>query len=849
MATPSWFNYEFYMGAKLAQMQKADPEGNWTVSKLVDAFAQNGFLGEDGAYDHFVQYGAAEEVAPNADFNPSEYYAAKAAQFYGVEPSAVTELQIANVKALINEAGMNAWTHYVQYGSNEGVNPSNAFDADAYLAAKAAAMGGDWTAESVAKAISDAGMTVLEHYLTYGGKGEGEVAEGATFPVADDQKVPSDEQGGTYALTVNADTVVGTSNDDVINAFVVDGNKPTLNPGDNIDGGAGTDTLNVYGGSFSGVTMKNVEIVNHQVLGALDVSAYADVKEVWQNAAVTDVMTTAQLTTKVGFGGTSTGTQSVTFTKADGTADAATVALNGVNMTSVTVESTAANTIEAQNLDLSGKNVLETLANEAMTSLTITGDGSLAQTSDGKAAVAVGTGVGHLKSVDASAATGDLNLSFTQAQLDAKAFAYTGSKGADTIAFAGVATQKATIDLGTGDDTLTLSVLGKTGSTYDGGEGEDTLVLNNFGGTALSKEQSALFTNFEVLTLAAIGSSTAAGETVYNVATGISGITSYKADLNARANGATVTLTGLANDSTVSVKGIEDATGDNTLSLQLSTKAAAAKDASVNVTFDNESATAATGSQIDNLDTNAKELNITSNGLVTDPDDTHNAATLGTVTSLDTITIDGDQAFDLTTGVSAALTKIDGSEATGKLVINAVAHTTEDMTITGGSADDTITTGAVANTIIGGAGADKIDLTASSAKGDTIKLTAQSDSTADAFDHVIAFTAGAANSDVLDLTDFGFKGKVAAFGDTDAVTIKGAGETATFTISANDAATFFKGTDNVTKGVVVATNGTDSFVFIDADGNGQWDADADSVILLQGVKGADLTDDNFVFTA
>ena len=50
MANPTWFNYEFYMGAKLAQMQKADPAGNWTTSKLVDAFAQNGFLGEDGAY-------------------------------------------------------------------------------------------------------------------------------------------------------------------------------------------------------------------------------------------------------------------------------------------------------------------------------------------------------------------------------------------------------------------------------------------------------------------------------------------------------------------------------------------------------------------------------------------------------------------------------------------------------------------------------------------------------------------------------------------------------------------------------------------------------------------------------
>lgn len=58
-----------------------------------------------------------------------------------MEPSAVTELEIANVKAIIAENGMNAWTHYVQYGSDEGVNPSNAFDADAYLDAKTAALG------------------------------------------------------------------------------------------------------------------------------------------------------------------------------------------------------------------------------------------------------------------------------------------------------------------------------------------------------------------------------------------------------------------------------------------------------------------------------------------------------------------------------------------------------------------------------------------------------------------------------------------------------------------------------------------------------------------------------------
>lgn len=837
MATPSWFNYEFYMGAKLAQMQKAEPEGNWTVSKLVDAFAQNGFMGEDGAYDHFVQYGAAEEVAPNADFNASEYYAAKAAQFYGVEPSAVTELQIANVKALINNAGMNAWTHYVQYGSNEGVNPSNAFDADAYLAAKAAAMGGDWTADSIAKAISDAGMTVLEHYLTYGGKGEGEVAEGATFPVADDQKVPSDATGNTYTLTVNADTVVGTSADDVINAPLRTGDGVqgafTLSVGDNIDGGAGTDTLNVWGGDFKGVTMKNVEIVNHQVAGALDVSAYADVKEVWQNAAANTNTTTAQLTTKVGFGGTSTGAQNVTFTKADGTADAATVALNGVNMTSVTVASTdTANKIEAQNLDLSGKNVLTTLTNGAMTSLTITGDGSLAQTSDGKAAVAVGTGTGLLKSVDASAATGDLNLSFTQAQLDAKAFAYTGSKGADAIAFDAALTQKATIDLGTGDDTLTLvGAPTGTGSTFNGGEGNDTLAFN----FAMTAAAGKMFSGFENVKLDA--------NATYSVGM-IEGVTGYEL-------AGAASITKLADKSAVTVSA--DAA---TATLSLSDAAIANAGNSLTVLFDNGKDAAAAGVNIEALTTNAEVLNLESNGKVTAAAD-HNALTLAAANAtVKNINITGDQAFDLTTGATTALTKIDGHAATGKLTINA-ATATQDMTIIGGSADDTITASAAAtSTITGGAGSDTILLGTSAAgnAGDVIKLTAQSDSTATAFDHVTNFSVAAGELDKLDLTAFKFADSLQKVATSTNAKVAGAddADTASFTISAAQASGFFKvgGTQN---GVVVVLDSTTqangAFVFIDADQDGNWNADADAVIHLIGDYTAGITAANIDFGA
>ena len=264
MATPAFFDYETYMTNKLAQVQNADPAAGWTMTKLMDSFAQNGFVGADGAYAHFVQFGAAEEIAPNADFNANEYYAAKAAQFYGVEPKAVTEFQIANVKQIITSNGMNAWTHYQQFGSAEGVNPSNAFDADAYLAAKAVAMGDGWTAEKVAEAIKGNGMTVLEHYLQYAGTGENEVAKGATYPVPDDQKVPSSVTSTTYDLTVGQDSLSGTIGNDTFNAFIFD-NQNTLQSGDRIDGGAGHDVLNADLGTsalFAATPeIKNVEVI------------------------------------------------------------------------------------------------------------------------------------------------------------------------------------------------------------------------------------------------------------------------------------------------------------------------------------------------------------------------------------------------------------------------------------------------------------------------------------------------------------------------------------------------------------------------------------------------------------
>ena len=501
---PAWFDYETYMANKLAQMQKTDPAGNWTVSKLVDVFAQNGFLGEDGAYEHFVQFGANEDVAPNADFNASEYYAAKAAQFYGVEPSAVTELQIANVKAIIAENGMNAWTHYVQYGSDEGVNPSNAFDADAYLDAKTAALvaagekqpdGSEWTPEAVQKAISDAGMTVLEHYLQYAGTGEGEVAQGVTFPVPDDQKVPAEVTGNTYVLTPDLDAIVGTNGSDVIIGATQDG-KGTFTSGDSIDGGEGVDTLKLYGVNNvnKGLqTVKNVEQLEAFAgRGTYDVSGWEGLEKASFKAGTVSTLTANATLTDVALDGvgadmtlTGDGIANVTVKNLDkdrsvtvvnttenhalnvALENASKVGKDGVPTTSVTLVDAAA---EALNLASNGatvNSVTLSSASAALKTMTVSGEADLVV--DGLA------NVSKLESIDGSAAKGDLALG----TLNGATLNVTTGSGDDTFVLGNTTTHAVTVSTGEGDDEVTLGAALVKGSSIDLGAGDDVLRLES----------------------------------------------------------------------------------------------------------------------------------------------------------------------------------------------------------------------------------------------------------------------------------------------------------------------------------------------------------------------------------
>ena len=436
-----WFDPTVYMQNKLAQMQATDPA--YAMSDLVAAFAKAGFVGPEGYFQHFQQFGAAEEVAPNAYFNANEYYAAKAAQFYGDKFDG-SELQIAQVKTLINKEGMNAWTHYQQFGSAEGVNPSNAFDASDYCAAKAAAMikagqkapdGTDWTAEKIAKAIDDAGMSVLEHYLTYAGTGEGEVAAGSIFPVPEDEQVVVPNPGETVVVNEHATTYTGTAGDDT---FYV---TTTLREYHTLDGGEGNDTLVMCDHALAG-TIKNIEnlVVRPEGVAspAYDLSPFsssftldggkAEVKNVTSQKLIADGATS--LTVKMAAGQTSVDLASQNRADQD-----LTVVLSGDSLTSVKLA-----------VDEGAHDVAFTGSTAKVTDLTITATTSAAEddaatvdvtalkdlanvTVAGAGAVQLTVAGGDkLKAVNAAENTGGVTVDLSSA---VKA-AFTGGEGADT---------------------------------------------------------------------------------------------------------------------------------------------------------------------------------------------------------------------------------------------------------------------------------------------------------------------------------------------------------------------------------------------------------------------------------
>lgn len=732
MATPKWFDANAYMQNKLAQLKAQEPDAGWTLDKVYDTFRDADFVGTEGQYEHFVQYGAAEEVAPNAYFDADEYYAAKAKQYYEEELKQEftgSEEQVAYVKSLIKDAGMNAWTHYQQFGSAEGVNPSNAFDASDYCAAKAEAMnnagqkapdGTDWTAESIAKAIDDAGMSVLEHYLTYAGTGEGEVAAGSTYPVSGDEQVS--KPGETFYLTDDRDSLVGTSGDDVFRATTAG----DMNDFDTVDGGAGNDTLEVYTDDALKGTFTNIE--NLVIVDAtkanndqeIDLSSFSG-SFTLKGGSDTAVTVTNVAGQKLVLDGVTSGTTlGTTLTaKMDGTQTSvklvnegstnATFQAEGDKLASMDL-TTNANTTLADGNGNTVKNVAITALADATITLT---DLTNLENVTVAGAGAVGlTVAGSVKTVDATANAGGVTVDLSSAN----EAAFTGGAGKDSIIVSG---SKAAHDLGAGDDTLTFSgALGEKG-TVEGGEGTDTISVAAANLTDLAAEfKDGDITGFEVL---AVSDKVTAGVDMANFS-GIdhlvleAGLESSQTIANMQ-SGSTLELTASAeNPFEVSVAGADKATDDV-----------------LNIVLSKDDALAANTVTVKDVET----INIVADDSGEGAADATHTMTL-TADKATTVKVSGDAGMTLTLTGSDAVKTINASESTGNVTIS---DALKGVTFTGGAGDDTVTLGA-GNTVTGGAGDDTFTINLNTAvndrsvitdfgAGDTIKMGSANGSGAD----------------------------------------------------------------------------------------------------------------------
>lgn len=704
-----WFDPTVYMQNKLAQMQATDPA--YTMSDLVAAFADAGFVGEEGYFQHFLQFGAAEEVAPNAYFNANEYYAAKAAQFYG-EAFTGSELQIAQVKTLINKEGMNAWTHYQQFGSAEGVNPSNAFDASDYCAAKAEAMnaagqkdpdGNDWTAESIKTAIDQAGMSVLEHYMTYAGTGEGEVAIDATYPVPDDDQVvvPS----GVTIVVDDNDSVLaytGSAGDD---KFYLKDDATDLHPYNTLDGGEGNDTLILDGQGLGGATIRNIEnlVVNGGLGASYDMSLFATSFTLnGGNATLTNVtsqkLTTdaaTKLTVNMAADQTSVDLTSLNRTQQAGQT---TVELHGDSLSSVKLAVDEA----AQQLTFAGSDVKVTdlaitaTVSDAEDDVANVDASNLADLANvtvagaGEVALTVADG-DKLKAVDATANTGGVAVDLSNADNAV----FSGGAGDDTLTVNG---SKVAHTLGAGDDTVVIddtdfAGLAK-GFSVDGGEGTDTLQMSAT--LAGGFKTADVATNFEILQLVGGTSNGVNLDNFGDIDHVAVGALSGPVTLNNMGNGGLLEYVDEPGQQvTVNVKGA--ATGNSDV-LNVTIAAAAGVDA-------NDALTVA----------DVETINITADDTDLGEDDApvQHSMTL-TAAAATTVNVSGDAELELNLTGSDAITKIDASGNTGGLTVDLTSITNEAnafVTLTGSSADDTITMG-IGNVITGGEGKDAFTATA-----------------------------------------------------------------------------------------------------------------------------------------
>lgn len=639
--------------------------------------------------------------------------------------------------------------------------------------------------------------------------------------------------GKTFTLTAAIDNIVGTAgNDTIIGGAASSAAGSTLGSADQIDGGAGTDTLKVtLDGADATPNMKNVEILSAQALTTQSINMInaTGVQQI-VNDRSTGVLTVnnVQELATVAANGLTNQNYTVNFkdTLVAGTADTVSVVLDSATVNTLSVKGQTAGGFEAVNLTAkAGKTDVTNL----VTDTTTANGGTKTITIDGAGSVRLRDIAATVTTIDASKNTGGVDV-----HIDAGT--------ALAVTFTG----------GTGDDQIRMENTLTTQDVIDGGAGRDTIHVTN-GAHLVAGLQVK---NIEQLDIAA-------GTGTYNMDR-LAGIDTLVVSNSLQVAGAIVD--NLAKGAKIVLGGENDATdligaGDLTVNVKDSGAGSANDVIAINVNS-KVGVTTAAGSDLNIA--NIETVNITASSANTGV--THNFAGAVNLTHALTINVTADTA-GLTLGNLDALALVDFNASAST---KAVSITTGADTFTAaagtafkfGAGNDTLnltgaTGGNTANdadatkgydfVINGGKGGDSITLAVAAAANKDLPVYAAGDSLAGVtngannFDTITNFDVA---NDKIDLKAFGFSGTAIADLAVGAVATV---DTTSLMVNAASQANFFGAGANQ-RAIVYVDLGADSALYIDSNKDGSFQAGTDVVIKLAGIADqTGLTVADFVF--
>ena len=542
-----------------------------------------------------------------------------------------------------------------------------------------------------------------------------------------------------FTLTTGVDlrtTGAGADTFTSVNSTVA---TATLTAGDNLDGGAGTDTLNITSAAEmtlgSGVTMNNVENVTVSASGGaltLDTAMMTGITSVANNGSTSAVSVTGlKALVPVSVTATSANT-TVGFASAvtAGTADTIAININGVGTSVIT-----ANGFETMNVSSSGS-----------------ASGGTASATNGTTVAS--TTLTTLNVTGSVAAKLTANLAGASASVTGTVTSDDGAHDIDLISRA--ATDKLSVTMNAGNDTVRLDNIAAT-YTIAGGDGTDT--LRYFGTNAVTMANTANVTGFETVTIsgttAASFAMTGAGVTTVNYIEAGAGTfggltTGGTINLNkggsvtAAAAGAAATATAAATLTAATYSGTADSLTVNVGTATTNSGSASSTVSAVgveSVTFNSLSSSGSTEARsitfADTTATTAALKSITVSNSI--PAMTTVAVTNTGTSALTTVNMAGVTGGATFTGGAAA-----GASITGGAGNDVLTGAAGPDVIIGGDGNDTITGLQGADTLTGGAGNDTFTIGTNSAVVGTAQV-----SGATLLDTITDFVSG---QDKLNLT-------------------------------------------------------------------------------------------------